>query len=96
MGKLVVNARLVVEDEYVTDDTGDGPAIDRAARQRLLDSVRSVDGRIGDGIFDAIVVTVEPEEWLSEGRFATGDKRESEDDMLARMQREAEEAAGLV
>ena len=88
--KLTVTVRGAVEEEFEVDEDEfeSTDALAEHAREVWFETARSLPR-------NQLSVTVEPSEWLSEGRFGTSPANETEDEMLARMQREAEEAAGL-
>lgn len=49
-----------------------------------------------ENVSQELTVSIQPQEWLDEGLYGTGNApAETEAGMLARMQREAEETAGL-
>lgn len=87
MGKLLVTARGTFELEFEVDEATWPVKDELSAHAREKWYAEAADATIS--------VTIEPAEWADSGRFGTGPDQ-TEEDMLARFQREAEEAAGLV
>lgn len=84
---VTVSARVDVEFDITEDEFEDGEALAAHAREVWREEARSLpDSQLPVSIDD----------YQTEGKFGTAEKAETEQDMLARMQREAEEAAGLV